>query len=74
MNFQDALTLMLDGHIVTRTAWDDPNVFAMIDEVQGVRTDFQKQVACKVAHYTHAKLGWTPHRHDILATDWVLVK
>jgi len=70
MNFQKALTLMQDGYRMTRKAWDDPNIIAMIDEVQGVRTDFQKVVACQVAHYTHAKLGWNPTRNDILATDW----
>jgi precorrin-3B methylase len=74
MNFQDALTLMQEGKIVTRKAWGDPNVFAMLDEVCGARTDFQKQVACRVAHYTHAKLGWHPHPNDILAEDWELVK
>ena len=74
MNFQDALTLMQEGHTLTRKAWDDPNVFAMLDEVCGARTDFQKQVACRVAHYTHAKLGWNPTRNDMLAEDWELVK
>ena len=74
MNFQDALTLMQEGKVLTREAWDDPNIFCMIEEVQGVRTNFQKQIACQVAHYTHAKNGWHPHKNDILATDWKLAK
>ena len=74
MNFQDALTLMLEGHTLTREAWDDPRVVATIDERQGVRTEFNRVIPCNVAHYTHIKLGWNPTRNDILATDWKLTK
>lgn len=76
MNFQEALTLLQEGSTLTRECWHkhDPNVVVTLEEVQGVRTKFQKVVKCQVAHYTHSKLGWHPHPNDILATDWKEVK
>lgn len=73
-NFQEALTLMQEGHTLTRRAWDDTNVHAMLEEVCGARTKFQKRVACRAAHHTHVKLGWNPTVNDILANDWELIK
>ena len=56
-----------------RAGWHDPHVVVTLEELQGVRTNFQKNYACRVAHYTHAKLGWNPTPGEILATDWEIV-
>lgn len=69
MDFTEALHLMRNGHTLTRESWDDPK---QVTTFQGGK--LQKVIACQVAHYTHAKLGWHPHTNDILAEDWKLVK
>ena len=74
MNLGEALKLLQEGHTLRREGWHDPHVEVTLEEVQGVRTKFQKVVKCQVAHYTHAKLGWHPHPNEILATDWEVVE
>lgn len=69
MDFTEALHLMRNGHTLTRAAWDDPK---QVTTFEGGK--LKKVIACQVAHYTHAKLGWNPHINDILAEDWRLVK
>jgi hypothetical protein len=75
MNFGEALVLLQEGHTLRRAAWKitDPQVRVTLEEQLGVRTQFKKVVACRVAHYTHCKHGWNPHPNEILATDWELV-
>ena len=69
MDFTEALHLMRNGHTLTRDSWDDPKQVTTFEAGK-----LKKVIACQVAHYTHAKLGWNPHINDILAEDWRLVK
>ena len=64
MNFSIALGHMRSGLKVARKTWKNGE-YAYIQDGR-----LKKIVGCKVAHYTHAALGWTPTENDILAEDW----
>ena len=68
MTFEEALALLKQGKTLTRLAWKDPKQRATLED------KFYRVIPCQVAHYTHAKLGWTPLPNDLLATDWELIE
>lgn len=73
MRFETALILLRGGAVMTREFWDDKHQRVTLEGGTGFEK-FYKVVPCKVAHYTHAKLGYTPTPNDILATDWKVLK
>ncbi len=73
MNFEGALPLLRDGKAFTRNAWDDKFQRVTLENDEGFEK-FYKVVPCRVAHYTHAKLGYNPTPNDILGTDWTVLK
>jgi len=68
MTFEEALVLLKQGKTLTRLAWKDPFQRVTLED------KFYRVIPCRVAHYTHAKLGWTPLPNDLLATDWEITK
>lgn len=72
MNFEGALPLLRDGNAFTRKAWDDKYQRVTLENGEGFER-FYKVVPCKVAHHTHAKLGYNPTPADILANDWKML-
>lgn len=72
MNFEFALPLLRDGKAFTRRAWKDKHLRVTLENDEGFEK-FYKVMPCKVAHYTHAKLGYQPTSTDILANDWMVL-
>ena len=69
MNFEQALPLLREGKRLTREGWKDPRCVVTLENGR-----LEKVIKCKVAHYTHAKLGYNPTTNDLLGNDWELVK
>ena len=66
MGFDQALKMFRQGHELTRTEWDDPDMAVNLKE----------QMLWRYEDHQHRKmhLPWRPKVSDVLAEDWELVR